>query len=170
MKNNLLREDEIIQGVVSGSIATKNYDFKDVELKKKVLSDYLECSVDEVKYDKGRNRFLFNDEQYHILYEDELAIQKIININDNIKFGTFFMKPHEIGDVLNMNIEDVEKKYNIKDTAYDVVTITEVFSHSNNSIDEFIYKINKYYPDYYFLSYDGEEIISDGLYIYLYGV
>lgn len=169
MTTKLLNEKEIIKGVISGDIKTKTYDFKDIDFKKETLAKHLECSVDEITYNKKLNRFVFGSEQYHVLHEDEVAIQKIINIYDNIRFETFFIGASDIGSMLDISKDEIRCKHAIRE-GDNPIPISRVYFRSNLSLSDFISKVNSYYSNVYFLAYDTEEVKKDDLYIYLYGV
>lgn len=161
----------IIDGVISGDISTSTYDFRDIEHKKKVLSEYIGCGIEDVYYNKQRNVFVIGNSEYNVLFKDEVKVQKVLNIYNEIDCEAFIMYPEAISKIFDISMEEVERRYEIsKKPCEEYMTARDVFNNSENKLSmfEFISKSDEYYVDYAFLSCDDSEVKREDLFIYEY--
>lgn len=173
MQKEMLSKREIIKGVILGEILTPTYNFRDIDYKKNILSKYIGCGVEEVNYNKQRNVFVIGDSEYNVLFEDEVKVQKILNIYNEIDCEAFIMYPEAISKILDISMEEVERRYEISKKPYeDYMTARDVFNHSENTLSmlEFISKSDEYYKNYDFLSCDSSEEKIEDLFIYEFGL
>lgn len=176
MTNELLKVEsdlrKIIEGVLSGDISTETYDFRDIEHKKNVLADYLTINVEDIRYEKDRNLFITRNYEYNVLYEDEVKVQKIINMYYDIEFECFFMRPEAVSNILNISIDEVNKRYRYSQEVNDCIDVKEILNSNDYkiAIGDFMEKANKFYLDCSFLSCQYDEIKRDNLFIYEFGM
>lgn len=162
----------IIEGVLSGDISTSIYNFRDIDYKKKVLSEYIGCSIEEVSYNKQRNVFVIGDSEYNVLFEDEVKVQKIINIYNEFDCEFFIMYPESVSKIFDISMEEVERRYQFSKNRYEYMSAKDIFDNSEDKLSmfDFIRKVDEYYVDSAFLSCDDSEGKKDDLFIYEFGL